>query len=212
MNLMFLGPPGAGKGTQAVRLAEQFNIPHISTGDMLRQEIKNGTELGIKAKSYISEGKLVPDDVIIGMIKERIAKPDASKGFILDGFPRTREQAQVLEGLTRLDAVINIDSRDEQIIKRICGRRVCSECGAVYQESQLEDKNSCPKCQGRVYIREDDNEETIRKRLSEYKKKTMPLIDFYTERGILHNIPDNGTIDDITQNILAVLHTIYDSY
>ncbi len=212
MNLMFLGPPGAGKGTQAVKLAEKFDIPHISTGDMLRQEIKNGTDLGQKAKVYINEGKLVPDDVIIGMIKERIAKPDAREGFILDGFPRTREQAESLEGLTKLDAVINIDSRDDQIVKRICGRRVCSECGAIYQESKLEGKTNCLKCDGRLYVRDDDNEETIRKRLSEYKKKTMPLIDFYTKRGILHNIPDNGTIDDITQNILAVLYTVYDSF
>lgn len=212
MKLMFLGPPGAGKGTQAVRLAEKFDVPHISTGDMLRLEIKNGTDLGKKAKAYISEGKLVPDDVIIEMIKERISKHDASEGFILDGFPRTREQAQVLEGLTKLDAVINIDSRDDQIVKRICGRRVCRECGAVYQESILDGSMTCPKCQGMLYVREDDNEETIRKRLSEYKKKTMPLIDFYAERGILHNIPDNGTIDDITQNILAVLYTVYDSF
>ncbi|MFA5676434.1 MAG: adenylate kinase [Christensenellales bacterium] len=211
MNLMFLGPPGAGKGTQAVRLAEKFNIPHISTGDMLRQEIKNGTELGEKAKAYISEGKLVPDDVIIGMIEGRIAKPDAREGFILDGFPRTREQAQALEGFTKLDAVVNIDSRDDQIVKRICGRRVCDECGAIYQESKLTNKASCLKCGGRLCVREDDNEETIRKRLCEYKKKTMPLIGFYAERGILHNIPDNGTIDDITQNILAVLCTVYDS-
>lgn len=211
MNLMFLGPPGAGKGTQAVKLAAKFEIPHISTGDMLRQEIKNGTDLGMKAKEYINEGKLVPDDVIMGMIKERIAKQDAKKGFILDGFPRTKGQAKELESLTTLDAVINIDSRDDQIVKRICGRRVCGDCGAIYRQADLGDTAKCPKCGGGLYTREDDNEETVRKRLAEYKDKTKPLVDFYTERGILHNIPDNGTIEDITHNILAVIYAVYDS-
>ena len=210
MKLMFLGPPGAGKGTQAVALAERFGIPHISTGDMLRAQIKNGTALGQKAKAYIEEGQLVPDDVIIGMIKERIAEPDAQNGFILDGFPRTRRQAEVLEGLTSLDAVFNIDSKDDQIVGRICGRRVCRECGAVYQASKLNGSTMCPKCEGELYVRADDNEGTIRERLSVYKKNTQPLIAYYTARGILHNIADEGSIADITQNILTMLDRMND--
>lgn len=210
MKLMFLGPPGAGKGTQAVVLAERFGVPHISTGDMLREQIKSGTALGQKAKAFIEEGQLVPDDVIIGMIKQRIAEPDAQRGFILDGFPRTRKQAETLEGLTSLDAVFNIDSRDDQIVGRITGRRVCQECGAVYQASRLGGSTTCPKCEGALYVRADDNEETIRERLSVYKKSTQPLIAYYTERGILKNIADEGSIDDITQNILSVLDAMND--
>ena len=131
MRLMFVGPPGAGKGTQAVRIAARYGIPHISTGDMLREEIKNGTPLGQQAKAYIEAGELVPDDVIIGMVKERISRPDARDGFLLDGFPRTREQAEALDKFTSLDVVININVPDDKLIHRICGRRVCRDCGAT---------------------------------------------------------------------------------
>ena len=152
MKMMFVGPPGAGKGTQATAISARLGIPHISTGDMLREEIKNGTPLGAQAKAYIEAGDLVPDDVIIGMVKERIARPDAANGFILDGFPRTVAQAQVLDGITKLDVVFNIDVPDEALIKRISGRRLCRGCGVVYQVSKLNGATSCQKCGGELYV------------------------------------------------------------
>lgn len=205
MRLMFVGPPGAGKGTQAVRIAAKYNIPHISTGDMLREEIKNGTALGKQAKAFIDAGELVPDEVIIAMVKERIGKPDAAAGFLLDGFPRTREQAEALAGFATLDAVINIDVPDDKLIHRICGRRVCGECGATYHESMLEDVKRCPKCKGALFVRDDDKEEIVKQRLNVYKQKTQPLIEYYTERGLLHDVVGSGGINDITDAIVAVL-------
>ena len=205
MRLMFVGPPGAGKGTQAVRIAAKYNIPHISTGDMLREEIKNSTSLGKQAKAYIDAGELVPDEVIIEMVKERISKPDASVGFLLDGFPRTRQQAEALDRFATLDAVVNINVPDDKLIHRICGRRVCKECGATYHESMLEDLKHCPKCAGSLFIRDDDKEEIVKQRLRVYKEKTQPLIEYYTERGILHDVVGSGGIDNITEAIVAVL-------
>ena len=205
MRLMFVGPPGAGKGTQAVRISSRLGIPHISTGDMLREEIKNGTELGSRAKAYIDAGQLVPDNVIIEMVRERVAAPDAKDGFILDGFPRTKEQAAALEKIALLDAVINIYVPDNKLIHRICGRRVCRDCGATYHESMLENVKVCPKCGGALYVRDDDTEEVVRQRLAVYKEKTRPLIDYYTAKGILYDIVGSGGIDDITEAILAVI-------
>lgn len=205
MRLMFVGPPGAGKGTQAVRIAVKYSIPHISTGDMLREEIKGGTELGKQAKSYIDEGELVPDQVIIDMVKERTGKPDAADGFLLDGFPRTREQAEALGTFAKLDAVININVPDDKLIHRICGRRICDACGATYHESMLEDPKRCPKCGGKLFVRDDDKEEIVKQRLSVYKQKTQPLIEYYTDLGILHDVVGSGGIDDITEAILDVL-------
>lgn len=206
MKLMFAGPPGAGKGTQAERIALRLGIPHISTGDMLREEIKNGTELGAKAKAYIDAGALVPDDVIIAMVKDRVAQPDASGGFILDGFPRTKEQAAALEKIEKLDAVINIYVPDSKLIHRICGRRVCKDCGATYHESMLENVKVCPRCGGALYVRDDDSEEVVKQRLAVYKEKTKPLIDYYTAKGILYDIVGSGGIDNITDAIMAVLN------
>jgi adenylate kinase len=205
MKLMFVGPPGAGKGTQAARISARLGIPHISTGDMLREEIKSGTELGAKAKAFIDAGQLVPDDVIIAMVKDRVAKPDASGGFILDGFPRTKEQAAALEKIAALDAVINIYVPDSKLIHRICGRRVCKDCGATYHESMLENVKVCPKCGGALYIRDDDTEEVVKQRLAVYKEKTKPLIDYYTVKGNLYDIVGSGGIDNITEAIMAVL-------
>lgn len=205
MRLMFVGPPGAGKGTQAVRIAAKYNIPHISTGDMLREEIKGGTELGKQAKSYIDAGELVPDQVIIEMVKERISKPDAADGFLLDGFPRTRQQAQALGTFAALDSVININVPDDKLVHRICGRRVCMGCGATYHESMLEDPRRCPKCGGNLHVRDDDKEDIVKQRLSVYKEKTQPLIEYYTDLGILHDVVGSGGIDDITEAILDVL-------
>lgn len=208
MKMMFVGPPGAGKGTQATAIAARLCIPHISTGDMLREEIKNGTTLGTQAKAYIEVGDLVPDDVIIGMVKERIARPDSKKGFILDGFPRTVAQAQVLDGITKLDVVFNIDVPDEALIKRICARRLCRECGAVFQVSKLDGAKSCLKCGGTLYIRPDDNEETVRQRISVYKQKTAPLIAYYKKQGILKDVRDSVNIEAITQDIMGMLADI----
>ena len=205
MRLMFVGPPGAGKGTQAVRIAARYGIPHISTGDMLREEIKNGTPLGQQAKAYIEAGELVPDDVIIGMVKERISRPDAKDGFLLDGFPRTREQAEALDRFTSLDVVININVPDDKLIHRICGRRVCRQCGATYHESMLENIKQCPKCGGELYVRDDDKEEIVRQRIAVYKQKTQPLIEYYTKKGLLEDVVGSGGIDDITEAIVAVL-------
>lgn len=205
---MFVGPPGAGKGTQAAKVAARYGIPHISTGDMLREQVKNETPLGLEAKKYMDEGAYVPDDVIIGMVKERVSRPDAKCGFILDGFPRTAAQAEALEQFTSLDAVINIVVADDKLLHRICGRRVCRECGATYHESMLKDINKCPKCHGELYVRDDDKEETVKNRLRVYKEKTQPLIDYYTGKGILHDIVGSGGIDDITQAIVAVLDKV----
>ncbi len=205
MRLMFVGPPGAGKGTQAVRIAAKYGIPHISTGDMLREEMKNGTLLGKQAKAFIEAGELVPDDVIIGMVKERVSRADAAAGFLLDGFPRTREQAEALEKFTSLDAVVNINVPDGKLIHRICGRRVCRDCGATYHESMLENLHQCPKCGGELYVRDDDKEDIVRQRISVYKQKTQPLIEYYTEKGLLRDVVGSGGIDDITEAIIAVL-------
>ncbi len=208
MRLMFVGPPGAGKGTQAVRIAARYGIPHISTGDMLREEMKNGTALGQQAKAFIEAGALVPDDVIIGMVKDRVGRADAVSGFLLDGFPRTREQAEALEQIATLDAVININVPDEKLVHRICGRRVCRDCGATYHESMLENLHQCPRCGGTLYVRDDDKEEIVRQRITVYKQKTQPLIEYYTEKGLLHDIVGSGGIDDITEAIIAVLDQI----
>jgi len=205
MKLMFIGPPGAGKGTQAVKVAAKYGIPHISTGDMLREEIKNDSELGRKAKGHIDAGNLVPDDVIIEMVKERISQEDAANGYLLDGFPRTRAQAEALDRIASLDVIINIYVPDNKLISRMCGRRVCSKCDATYHESMLENIKICPKCGGALFTRDDDVEEIVKQRISVYKENTKPLIDYYAEKGILHDVVGSGGINTITQTILAVL-------
>lgn len=180
MNIVLLGAPGAGKGTQAALLVEKYGTPHISTGDMLRAAVKEGTELGRKAKTYMDAGELVPDDVIIGLVTERLQNPDAEKGFILDGFPRTSAQAVALDAelskLERpLDAALLIDVDAEVIVKRLTSRRMCKECGYIGSVADA----SCPKCGGEMYQRDDDNEATVRNRLDVYQKSTSPLIDYY---------------------------------
>lgn len=180
MNIVLLGAPGAGKGTQAALLVEKYGTPHISTGDMLRAAVKGGTELGRKAKTYMDAGELVPDDVIIGLVTERLQNPDTEKGFILDGFPRTSAQAVALDAelskLERpLDAALLIDVDAEVIVKRLTSRRMCKECGYIGSVADA----SCPKCGGEMYQRDDDNEATVRNRLDVYQKSTSPLIDYY---------------------------------
>jgi adenylate kinase len=208
MKLMFLGPPGAGKGTQAQSLAEKLGIPQISTGDMLREQVRNLTPLGKKAKEYMDAGEYVPDDVIIAMVKERAARPDAKNGFILDGFPRTSAQAETLESFASLDAVLNICVREDILIKRLSGRLVCRVCSATYHESMLHDRSTCPKCSGETYVRDDDKEETVKKRIAVYNEKTQPLIDYYARKGILHDIAGDRDVEDITVEILALLDNI----
>lgn len=180
MNIVLLGAPGAGKGTQAAKLIDEYNLCHISTGDMLRAAVAAGTELGQKAKGYMDAGDLVPDDVIIGLVTERLAEPDTEKGFILDGFPRTSAQAVALDAelskLERpLDAALLIDVDPEVIVGRLCSRRVCRDCGYIGTVADT----VCPKCDGEMYQRDDDNEATVRNRLEVYEKSTSPLIDYY---------------------------------
>lgn len=208
MKLMFVGPPGAGKGTQAAKVAKKYDIPHISTGAMLREEIGIGSELGQKAKGIIEAGELVPDDVIIAMVKDRIGKPDAAKGFLLDGFPRTKAQAEALDQITSLDAVINIYVPDDKLVHRICGRRNCAVCDKTYHVSMLTDPKTCPKCGGKLITRDDDVEETVKQRIKVYHEKTAPLIEYYTAHGILHDVVGSGGIDTITKTILDVLEGV----
>ena len=203
MKLIFLGPPGAGKGTQAVKIAATFQIAHISTGDMLRAEIREGTQLGLEAKGLIDRGELVPDDVILGMVKNRIQREDCKNGFLFDGFPRTIAQAEALEAISPIDYVINIEVPVERLISRISGRRMCADCGAGYHVSTYAESNC--KCGSALYQREDDKEETVRNRLVVYERSTKPLIEFYTKKGLLHTVNGDASIDLVDAEIRAVL-------
>lgn len=199
MNIVLLGAPGAGKGTQAAKLVEEFSTPHISTGDMLRAAVAAGTELGQKAKSYMDAGDLVPDDVIIGLVTERLQDDDTAAGFILDGFPRTSAQAVALDAeLSKLgrplDAALLIDVDPEVIVARLTSRRMCRDCGYI---GSAADGDTCPKCGGEMYQRADDNEETVRNRLAVYEKSTSPLIDYYRGNGILIELDGGKSPDDV---------------
>ena len=208
MKLILLGAPGAGKGTQAEILKKKLDIPTISTGNILRAAVKNGTPTGLKAKEYMDAGRLVPDEVIIGIIGERLQEPDCAKGFILDGVPRTIAQAEALEkaGIT-FDAVVAIEIPDEKIIERMGGRRVCESCGASYHIVNIPPKKEgvCDVCAGKLMQRKDDDPETVKSRLAVYHKETEPLKDFYEARGILKTVVDRPTVDGTTQAILAIL-------
>ncbi|OQX90581.1 MAG: adenylate kinase [candidate division Zixibacteria bacterium 4484_95] len=216
MRLVFLGPPGSGKGTQAKVLAEKKKITHISTGDVLRSAVKSGTELGKKAKSYIDAGALVPDDIILGMIKEILRKN--KKGFILDGFPRTVAQADSLENLLaelglKLDAAVNLVVSDDEVLKRLLGRFYCEKCGADFNvnTNPPEIEGICNKCGGKLIQREDDKEEVITNRLRVYREKTMPVEDFYRSRNLLLNINGARSFDDVTASILEAVGYVYDN-
>ncbi len=215
MNLIFLGPPGAGKGTQAKRVVEKYGIPQISTGDMLREAVAMGTELGKKAKEYMDKGELVPDEIVIGIVKERLQQPDCEKGFILDGFPRTIAQAEALDEMLKelnkkIDAVINIVVPEEEVVKRITNRRTCRNCGAVYHliYAPPKEDNKCDKCGGELYQRDDDKEETVRERYRVYRENTEPLIDYYRKRGVLYDVDGTKDIEGVWKEIEAILEKI----
>ena len=200
MKIIMLGAPGAGKGTQAKKIAEKYSIPHISTGDILRANIKNGTELGNKAKEYMDQGLLVPDELVVDLVVDRVNQKDCVNGYILDGFPRTIPQAEALDkalavlGQT-MDYAINVEVPDKNIVRRMSGRRACLNCGATYHivYAPTKEENVCDHCHGELFLRDDDKPETVQKRLNVYHEQTQPLIDYYTKKGILVEV--DGTVD-----------------
>lgn len=205
MNVIFLGPPGAGKGTQAVRVCERLGIPQISTGDILRRAMKEGTKTGLEAKSYVDKGLLVPDEVVIAIVRERLAQPDCQGGYVLDGFPRTVPQAEALAEFAQIDAVIDIEVSDEKLTERLSGRRVCLSCGGTYHISRLNGSTTCEKCGAGLIQRDDDKAETVLSRLSVYHAQTAPLIDFYAQRGLLKTVDGAQPMDDCFEAILSAL-------
>jgi adenylate kinase len=216
MRIVLLGAPGSGKGTQSQRLVQRHGIPQISTGDLLRAAVANGTDLGVKAKEAMDSGRLVEDDIVLGMIRERLSEPDAQRGFILDGFPRNLAQAQALDVLLSelgqpLDAVVQMDVDYGELLRRISGRRTCADCGRVFNlltcPPGQADKETCPKTGGphRLFQRPDDNEATVAQRLKVYDEKTKPLVEFYRTQGVLRSIDAEGALDDVTQRLEQAL-------
>lgn len=212
MHIILMGPPGAGKGTQAAELVKAFDIPHISTGDMFRAAIAEGTALGKEAKSYMDAGKLVPDEVTIGIVRERLAKDDCKKGFILDGFPRTIEQADALTGILKdlglaLTRVLNINVPAEDLIERAVGRRICKTCGATYHTkfNPPTKEGICDNCGSKLVSRADDNAETMKNRLSVYEASTRPLIDYYKQAGLYTEVDGRQAIDKVTEDLVKAL-------
>ena len=204
MYLVFLGAPGAGKGTQATRVCEKYNIPHISTGDILRANIKAGTALGVEAKSYIDKGLLVPDEVVIGLVKQRLQEADCKKGFLLDGFPRTIEQAKALNDFAKITCTINIAVDEKLVVDRIAGRRMC-KCGESYHISWY-DKDVCAKCGEKLYQRDDDKEDTVKSRLEVYNAQTAPLIEYYGNMGILKDVDGAQEMNKVFDDIVRILN------
>lgn len=206
MNIILLGAPGAGKGTQAAVICEKLNIPTISTGNIIREALKNGTEMGLKAKSYMDAGKLVPDEVVIGIVKERLAQDDCANGFILDGFPRTIPQAEALDAMgVVIDKVIDIEVADEVIVNRLSGRRVCEKCGRPYHLESLKPKAEgiCDDCGGTLVQRKDDSIETVKARLDIYHNETEPLKDYYVKQNKLVVVEGQDTVEDTSKLVLA---------
>ncbi|SCU08378.1 adenylate kinase [Mammaliicoccus lentus] len=215
MNIILMGLPGAGKGTQASEIVKKYPIPHISTGDMFRKAIKEETDLGKQAKSYMDRGELVPDEVTIGIVRERLAEEDAKKGFLLDGFPRTVEQADALNDILsslgrEVDAVINIQVPEEELMNRLTGRRICEVCGTTYHLvfNPPKVEGICDLDGGKLYQREDDNPETVANRLSVNVKQTKPLLDFYENQGVLKNIDGSREIEIVTEDVIQILETL----
>ncbi|EJM2425073.1 adenylate kinase [Staphylococcus pseudintermedius] len=215
MNIILMGLPGAGKGTQASEIIKKYPIPHISTGDMFRKAIKDETELGKEAKSYMDRGELVPDEVTVGIVKERISEDDAKKGFLLDGFPRTIEQAEalnsILEELGRtIDAVVNIEVPEEELMNRLTGRRICETCGTTYHLvfNPPKVEGICDIDGGKLYQREDDNPETVANRLEVNVKQSKPILEFYNHKGLLKNIDGSKHIDEVTSDVIEILESL----
>lgn len=213
MKIIMLGAPGAGKGTQAQMIADKFNIPHISTGDIFRANIKNGTELGKKAKEFMDKGQLVPDELTVQLLLDRVANEDCKNGYVLDGFPRTIPQADVLDNeLTKLgdkvDFAINVDVPDENIVRRMSGRRACLKCGATYHIEHIPPKKEgiCDKCGSELVQREDDKPETVQNRLSVYHEQTQPLIDYYDKKNILKTVDGTKDMQEVFSNIVGILN------
>ena len=212
MKIIMLGAPGAGKGTQAKKIAAKYQIPHISTGDIFRANIKNGTELGMKAKSYMDAGGLVPDEITIGMLLDRIHEADCANGYVLDGFPRTIPQAESLTTALKemgesIDYAINVDVPDENIISRMSGRRACLQCGATYHivYNAPAKEGVCDVCGQNLVLRDDDKPETVKNRLKVYHEQTQPLIDYYKEKGVLHTVDGTQTMEAVFQSITEIL-------
>ena len=212
MKIILMGPPGAGKGTQAEKLVELYQIPHISTGDMFRKAQKDGTELGLKAKNFMDQGQLVPDEVTVGIVKERLAEADCKDGFLLDGFPRTVQQADALDNILAelemaLDCVVNIEVDKAFLVDRLTGRRVCRACGATYHIANKAPKMEgvCDKCGGELYQRGDDTIETVSNRLDVYAAQTAPLIDYYKSKGIMSSIDGSKSMEDVLADIRTAL-------
>ncbi len=212
MKLVLLGPPGAGKGTQAVKIAEKYQIPHISTGDIFRANVKQGTPLGVKAKAYMDKGELVPDELVVALVEDRLGQPDCKDGFLLDGFPRTVFQAEKLDAYLKgrndaLTAVIDLRVDESELMDRMIGRRVCRACGAPYHITNMPPKQEgvCDLCGGEVYQRADDTEETVKNRFAVYKEQTMPLVDYYERSGALMPVPGSGGPEKVFETIVADL-------
>lgn len=212
MRIIMLGAPGAGKGTQAKKIAAKYGIPHISTGDIFRANIKNGTELGKKAKTYMDQGLLVPDELVVDLVVDRVNQDDCANGYVLDGFPRTIPQAEALDAALaklgqKVDYAINVEVPDENIVNRMSGRRACVDCGAtyhiVYAPTKVE--NICDKCGGTLILRDDDKPETVTKRLGVYHEQTQPLIDYYTTQGVLKTVDGTRDLNEVFQEIVDIL-------
>jgi len=210
MQLIFLGPPGAGKGTLAGRIAQRYGIPQVSTGDIFREAVKNQTELGHKVKSIMERGDLVPDELTVGLVKERLSRQDARGGYILDGFPRTIAQADSLAAFQKIEAVINFKIDDETVIRRLSGRRVCRSCGAIFHAENMPPKKEgiCDRCGGELYIRDDDRIESIRNRLAVYKKQTEPLIQYYKRLELLRDLDSSTSAEESARQIDAILEAL----
>jgi adenylate kinase len=210
MNLIFLGAPGAGKGTLAGIISKEYAIPQISTGDLFREAVKNGTKLGLKVKGIMERGELVPDELTVALVRERLERPDTARGYIMDGFPRTMPQAQALAGIQRIDGAINFRSDDQVVIRRLSGRRVCRSCGAIYHVDNIPPKveGICDRCGGELITRDDDRIESIRNRLKVYREQTEPLIQYYRGLGLLQEIDSSRSVEDSVAQLRPILDSL----
>lgn len=205
MNIVLLGAPGSGKGTMAQKLAVELNIPQISTGDIFRKNLREETPLGIQIKNIMASGQLVPDEITIEIVKNRLAEPDCANGYILDGFPRSIVQAQALDTFQNIDIAVNLDVDEEAIVARLSGRRFCPDCNGTFHVNTLNGANVCPACGGKLIVREDDTEATVRNRLAVYNKTTLPLVEYYTEQGKIATVDGNGSIAEVYARVISLL-------